>query len=226
MKDNILIIGGFGDIGSSITKKFSESYQVTSTSRDDLDLSSKISISNFLRTNKKIFKHIIFCAAENNPNYFKELSYEEIYKSIQVNLLSITEILHFFYKNKMISKNSTITIISSIYSYLGKIKRFPYSVSKHALNGLVKNLAIEMSRDNIRVNSVTPGFIDTKLTRRNLSEEEILKIKKTIPCGDLGTVNDIANVVIFLSSDNAMYINGQDIIVDGGFVCGGFLGLE
>ena len=221
MKDNILIIGGFGDIGSSITKKFSKTYQVTSTSRDDLDLSSKES-----KTNKKIFKHIIFCAAENNPNYFKELSYEEIYKSIQVNLLSITEILHFFYKNNMISKNSTITIISSIYSYLGKIKRFPYSVSKHALNGLVKNLAIEMSRDNIRVNSVTPGFIDTKLTRRNLSEEEIQKIKKTIPCGDLGTVDDIANVVIFLSSDNAKYINGQGIIVDGGFVCGGFLGLE
>ena len=122
--------------------------------------------------------------------------------------------------------NSTITIISSIYSYLGKIKRFPYSVSKHALNGLVKNLAIEMSRDNIRVNSVTPGFIDTKLTRRNLSEEEIQKIKKTIPCGDLGTVDDIANVVIFLSSDNAKYINGQGIIVDGGFICGGFLGLE
>tara|TARA_B100001093_G_C26848283_1_gene1023883 strand:+ start:3521 stop:4201 length:681 start_codon:yes stop_codon:yes gene_type:complete len=226
MKDNILIIGGFGDIGSSISKKFSETYQVTSTSRDELDLSSKKSISNFLKVNKKKFKHIIFCAAENYPNYFKEMKYEEIYNSIQVNLLSITEILHFYYTNNMISNHGTITIISSIYSYLGKIKRFPYSVSKHALNGLVKNLAIEMSHENIRVNSVTPGFIDTKLTRRNLSDEEILEIKKTIPCGDLGAVDDIANVVTFISSDYAKYINGQDIIVDGGFLCGGFLGLE
>ena len=226
MKDNILIIGGFGDIGSSIVKIFSKNYKVTATSRNDLDLSSKESISIFLKLNKKKFKHVIFCAAENSPDYFKDMQFEEIYESIQVNLLSITEILHYFYGRNMICKNGSIIIISSLYSYFGKLKRFPYSVSKHALTGLVKNLAIEMSSSKIRVNSVTPGFIDTKLTRKNLNEEDILKIKSNIPCGNLGIPEDIAKVVYFLSSDNGKYINGQDIIVDGGFICGGFLGLE
>ena len=226
MKKNILVIGGSGDIGAAIVSTFSSSCSVESTSRKELDLSSKKSISSFLSNKKDIYDTVIFCAAENNPKYLADMQYEEILKTLQINLLSITEILHKLYCSDQIQNNGSIVILSSLYSIVGRLKRFPYSVSKHALDGLVKNLAIEMSQKKIRINSVSPGYIDTKLTRRNLSDEEISKIEKLIPNGNLGKPQDIAEIVKFLSSENSMYINGQNIVADGGFICGGFMGLE
>ncbi len=226
MKKNILVIGGSGDIGAAIVSTFSNSCSVESTSRKELDLSSKESISSFLSNNKNIYNTVIFCAAENNPKSLADTQYEEILKTLQINLLSITEILHKLYCSDQIQNNGSIVILSSLYSIVGRLKRFPYSVSKHALDGLVKNLAIEMSQKKIRVNSVSPGYIDTKLTRRNLSDEEISKIEKLIPNGNLGKPHDIAEIVKFLSSENSIYINGQNIVADGGFICGGFMGLE
>ena len=226
MKKNVLVIGGCGDIGQSISKLFSESYVVTATNRIELELSSIDSIDLFLNSNKKIFEHVVFCAAENSPQLFCKSEFFDIEKSIQINLLSITKILHSLIKSNSINSGGTIVIISSLYSYFGRIKRLPYSVSKHALNGLVKNLAIELSLSKIRVNSVSPGFIDTKLTRKNLNNDEIKDIEKHIPSGSLGKPDDIGNIVQFLSSQESKYINGQDIIADGGFSVGGFMGLK
>lgn len=226
MDKEVLVIGGSGDIGSSIVDKFLEEHVVKSTSREELDLSSDNSVDSFLSLNNKIFDHVIFCAAENNPCYFSDDDYVNIEKSIKINLLSFIKILHSLIKSNSISSGGSIIIISSLYSNFGRLKRFPYSVSKHALSGLVKNLAIEFSSRKIRVNSVSPGFIDTKLTRKNLRKEEIEKIEGYIPAGNIGSPKDIANVVFFLSSPLGSYINGQDIVADGGYSCGGFLGLE
>ena len=226
MKKNVLVIGGYGDIGKSISTKFSKLYNVTSTKREELDLSSDRSIESFLENIQTGFEHIVFCAAENSPKLFLESEFSDIEKSIQINFLSITRILHTLSKKNLINHGGTVTIISSLYSYFGRLKRLPYSVSKHALSGLVKNLAIELSRYKVRVNSVSPGFIDTKLTRKNLNKHEIENIKNCIPSGFLGSPDDIGNIVFFLSSENSQYINGQDIIADGGFSIGGFMGLE
>lgn len=226
MSKEVLVIGGSGDIGSSIVKKFSEEHKVKSTSREELDLSSDRSIDSFLSSNNKIFDYVIFCAADNNPCYFGDEEYDNIVKSIKINLLSITKILHSLIKSNSINPGGSIIIISSLYANFGRLKRFPYSVSKHALLGLVKNLALELSSRKVRVNSVTPGYIDTKLTRKNLKKEEIKKIEECIPSGNIGSPKDIANVVFFLASPLGSYINGQDIIADGGYSCGGFLGLE
>tara|TARA_B110000858_G_C17691829_1_gene421585 strand:+ start:182 stop:889 length:708 start_codon:yes stop_codon:yes gene_type:complete len=226
MSKEVLVIAGSGDIGSAIVEIFSDEHDVKSTSREELDLSSSSSVNSFLSSNTKNFDHVIFCAAENNPRSFNEEKYSNIEKSIKINFLSITEILHSLVKNNSINSGGSIIIISSLYANFGRHKRFSYSVSKHALSGLVKNLAIELSFNRIRVNSVTPGFIDTKLTRKNLKEEEIRKIEGCIPVGNFGSPKDIANVVLFLSSSSSSYINGQDIIADGGYSCGAFFGLE
>ena len=226
MKKKVLVIGGSGDIGLSITKIFSNSYVVFSTSREELDLSSKENINAFIENNHNRYDHIVFCAANNDPNEFTSIDYSEIENSVQVNLFSIIEILHAFLKRNLINKKGSIIIISSLYSHIGRSKRFPYSLSKHALSGLVKNLSIECSQMKIRVNSVSPGFIDTKLTKKNLSDSEIENLKDKIPAGKLGSPEDVANIVFFLASENAQYINGQDIIVDGGFICGGFMGIN
>ena len=89
--------------------------------------------------------------------------------------------------------------------------------------GICKTLAVELSAQKIRVNSVSPGFIDTKLTRKNLSAEQISKLERCIPLERLGRVDEVANVVSFLVSEMASYVNGTDVIVDGGFFAGGFM---
>ena len=79
-------------------------------------------------------------------------------------------------------------------------------------------MANELSRHNIIVNSVSPGFIDTDMTRSMLSNQEIKKLSNQVPLKRLGNVEDIANAVIFLSSDLNNFINGHSLVVDGGFV--------
>jgi 3-oxoacyl-[acyl-carrier protein] reductase len=98
----------------------------------------------------------------------------------------------------------------------------PYVLSKHALNGAVKTLAIELGPSGVLVNSVSPGYIATPLTYRNNSKQDLEKLVAGIPLGRLGEPHEIAKVVEFLCSDLNTYINGQDLVVDGGFSVGGF----
>ena len=81
----------------------------------------------------------------------------------------------------------------------------------------VNSLATELSSKKIRVNSVSPGFIDSEMTRRNLGVSGIERIVEQIPSEHLATPQDISRTIKFLISDDARYINGADICVDGGF---------
>ena len=91
--------------------------------------------------------------------------------------------------------------------------------------GIIRTLAIELGPYNINVNALSPGFVDTIMTRKNNDDQTIQRIKNSIPMGRLADTEDIAKVAYFLCSDLNTYINGQNIIVDGGFSVGGFQGL-
>ena len=78
-------------------------------------------------------------------------------------------------------------------------------------------MALDLVSDNILVNAVSPGFVDTELTRRILGKKELKKLVSTIPLKRLASTEEIAKIVLFLSSDFNTYITGQNIIVDGGF---------
>ena len=73
------------------------------------------------------------------------------------------------------------------------------------------------------MNSISPGFIDTKLTRKNIPQDQINKLEERIPLGTLGTPEDIADAIAFLISEKARYITGTNLTIDGGFMAGGFL---
>ena len=113
-------------------------------------------------------------------------------------------------------------MISSLYGTTSRVERLPYTLSKHALNGIVKNLAIELSENGVLVNSISPGYINTKMTYINNTKEQINKLERLIPLKRLGKPDEIAELAFFLCSPKNTYINGQDIVVDGGFSVGGF----
>lgn len=110
----------------------------------------------------------------------------------------------------------SIVHISSGAGTIGEATRVAYGTSKAAINQLTRHLAARYGRQGIRANAVAPGLIPTDSARRGLTEEHITRLANANPSGRLGTPEDIAAVVSFLLSDDASYVNGQTIHVDGG----------
>jgi len=110
-------------------------------------------------------------------------------------------------------KSGNIVNISSVAGIVGTARQVNYSSAKAGIIGLTKSLAKEVAAYNIRVNAVAPGYIETDMTKDLKQKENMLKL---IPCGRFGKAEEIARVVSFLVSDNAGYITGQVIKVDGG----------
>ena len=94
-----------------------------------------------------------------------------------------------------------------------------YNAIKSGLIGLTRSFALELSPHNVFVNCVSPGFFDTELTRRVLGEEGMEEMRKRVPAGKLGDPQWVADLVCFLAADKNQYITGQNIVIDGGFIC-------
>jgi glucose 1-dehydrogenase len=113
-----------------------------------------------------------------------------------------------------------IVIISSILEEMPAPNSAAYSMAKAAINHLGRTMAVELAPFHINVNMVNPGWIDTPGERRFASEEQLREGGKRIPWGRLGTPEDIGKAVAFLVSDDADYITGATLRVDGGFLLG------
>lgn len=110
-----------------------------------------------------------------------------------------------------------IVNVSSIWGKIGKEQRAAYSASKFAVDGMTIALAAEHSSDGIIANSIAPGFVDTELTRRILGEAGTSALIAKIPVGRLGRAEEIARLVLWLTSDENTYLAGQNIAIDGAF---------
>jgi len=115
------------------------------------------------------------------------------------------------------NKYGKIINITSIIGQIGNSGQGNYAASKAGIVGLTKSTAKELGSRNITVNAIAPGYIATNMTQ-DLNDEIKNKMKSTIPLGRFGLPSDIANLVCFLVSDDASYITGQTINVDGGMV--------
>lgn len=114
-------------------------------------------------------------------------------------------------------RNGSIVNISSVVALMGNAGQANYAAAKAGILGFTRSVAKEMAGRGIRVNAVTPGFIKTDMTSV-LSEKVVAAMEASIPLARLGEPEDIAKAVLFLVSDNAAYITGQTLHVDGGMV--------
>ncbi|MFS2187001.1 SDR family NAD(P)-dependent oxidoreductase [Mucilaginibacter sp. Mucisp84] len=121
--------------------------------------------------------------------------------------------------SKLMKKNcyGRIVNITSIWSAITRPGRSVYTANKNAIVGLTKTLAIELGKYDILVNAVGPGFTLTELTATTNSAEDLKKLTEVIPMNRMAQPVEIANVVLFLSSNLNTYLTGQNIIVDGGY---------
>lgn len=112
-----------------------------------------------------------------------------------------------------------IVNITSIFGIVSKAGRSAYSASKFGLFGLTRALALEVAEDNVLVNCLAPGFVDTELTRAVLGSAGIAEMVQQVPMRRLARPEEIARYVAFLCSDDNTFMTGQTVIVDGGFTC-------
>ena len=113
------------------------------------------------------------------------------------------------------NKYGRIVNIASIVGHTGNIGQANYAASKSGMIGMTKSLAIEYAKKNITLNCVSPGFIQSNMTDKILESKKVVLTSK-IPMSKLGSGEDVANTVAFLSSDAASYITGETIHVNGG----------
>lgn len=146
---------------------------------------------------------------------FTEVTDKDWDTIINTNLYSAFAMSQEVSKNMIHNKNGCIINISSIWGMVGSSLEVLYSISKAGVDGLTKALAKELGPSNIRVNSIAPGIINTKMNNR-LSNEEIENIKEEIPLEKIGETEDIAKCVDWLIEDN--YTTGQVISINGGWV--------
>jgi 3-oxoacyl-[acyl-carrier protein] reductase len=119
---------------------------------------------------------------------------------------------------KMIANNyGRVVNVASIWSVITRPGRSIYTLSKNALVGLTKTLAVEWASHNIMVNAVSPGFTLTELTKTTNSIEQLSAIEKIIPAHRMADPDEIAKVIAFLCSDLNSYLTGQNITIDGGY---------
>lgn len=139
---------------------------------------------------------------------------------IQTNLTSVYNYCHAVIRPMMSARKGRIINMSSVASEFGNAGQVNYAASKGGIEGLTRCLATEVARRGITVNAVAPGFIETDMTIavRNVAAD---KIKDVIPVRRFGKPEDIAAAVLFLASDDASYITGQVLKVDGGLTLGG-----
>ncbi len=185
-----------------------------------VDFSSIESINNFLLELDKIAKIDVLVnnAGINKLNFIEDIELKDWQDMISVNLTGPLWLMKNLSKKMKAHGYGRIVNIASIFSKISKERRSAYSATKFGINGLTVGISNDLARYNILVNTVSPGFILTDLTRKNLSSEEIDQLTSQIPAKRMGQPEDISRVVAFLASDLNSYITGQNIVVDGGFV--------
>lgn len=134
---------------------------------------------------------------------------------IDVNLKGTWNVCKSITRPILKQRSGVIINLSSVVGLNGNVGQANYAASKAGVIGLTKSLAKEFASRNVRVNAVAPGYVKSDMTAK-LSEEITEKVLENIPLGQLGEVEDIANAVAFLVSDEARYITGQVLVVDGG----------
>ena len=183
-----------------------------------MDVTSKEDIAKVFKNIRERYGAIstlINNAGITQDNLFMRMKDEEWDGVINTNLTAVFRITKESIKDMVKSKYGRIINIGSVVGLSGNPGQVNYASSKSALLGFTKSLARELASRNITVNTISPGFIETDMTKK-LTDDQQKTITKSIPLSRLGSSDDVANLVLFLASDKASYITGENINVNGG----------
>ena len=234
---NIIVTGASGGIGNSIIKKLNESganilasgtriekleeikknFENIKILKFDISQSDKIEefIENATNELGGSLDGIVNNAGITQDNLAIRMSLDDWQKVININLTSTFLMSKFAIKKMLKNKSGKVVNITSVVGHTGNLGQANYTASKAGIVAMSKSLAIEYAKKNININCISPGFIKTAMTDK-IDEKFKEAIVSKIPSARLGEPDDIANAVLFLSSDWSDYINGETLHVNGG----------
>ena len=235
----VLVTGASGGIGTSIVEKFltkNANLVLTSSSKATLDIlknkygsNHSYYILNFnepitfeetlkqISSDHKDLNVIVNNAGITDDSLILRMKLEQWNKVIQANLSSNFSIIKNLLPNMVKNKSGSIVGISSVVATSGNPGQSNYVAAKSGMIGLYKSIALEVASRNININVISPGFIISPMTEK-LNENQKKTILEKIPMKRFGLPKEIANLVYFLSNDDASYITGQNIHVNGGML--------
>lgn len=184
------------------------------------DVSNEENVKNCIEEIIKKFNHIDYLVANagigGSASKPHEVSMDEWNKVISVNQTGIFLLNKYVINEMLKSGKGAVVNTSSMYGLVGSTTSFAYSASKGAINQMTRSLALTYARDNIRVNAIAPGYVDTPIL--SMVPDNVKKaMGNELPIGRLGKDTEIANLICYLLSDDASFITGAIIPIDGGF---------
>lgn len=183
---------------------------------DMSDLESVIGLGRTLREKNIRLYGIVNNAGVTRDSLSINMTPAEWREVINTNLNAVFYVTHVFLRDLIADgEDRRLINISSVTGVKGNVGQINYAATKAALTGMVKTLAVELGPLSVRVNNISPGYINTEMTER-LSDAEKRKLLKTIPARRFGEVSDVSHMVNFLLGPGGHYITGQNFIIDGG----------
>lgn len=216
---NLLIFGSTGTLGGAILDKYrAEKWDVTCAVRkvvNDCDI--QLPLTSAILAGKK-FDAVVFAQGANVNGSAMQTGTKELNELFEANVTVIAESVSTLMSADSINEGGHIVILSSLWEQFTRQEKFAYSVTKAAVGGLVRSLAVDLGRQKkILVNGILPGIINSPMVARTLSPEQIANVVSQTPIGELATPVDVANSVYMFGSSLNTGISGQSIFVDRGF---------
>ena len=186
------------------------------------DVTNYNQIKNIINKQKKI-DILVNNAGTNIPEHFTKIKKKNFEYLMKVNTMATFHVAQLCAIKMLETKNrkkigGSIINMSSQMGHVGGPIRSVYNMTKFGLEGLTKGMAVDLAKNNIRVNTVCPTFVDTPMTKRFFNNKKFKKeVINKIPLGRIASVNDIATAVAFLASDASSMITGTSILIDGGW---------
>lgn len=229
----VLVTGGNRGIGFAIAEEFVASgYKVAVTARSGSGPTGSLTVRADVTDSESLDTAIAQVESELGPievlvanagitkdTLLMRMSDEEFESVVNTNLNGVFRVLKRVTKSMLKAKFGRVILIGSVVGLYGSAGQVNYSATKSALVGIARSVTRELGGKNITANVVAPGFIDTDMTA-DLSEELVQNYKSKIPAGRFAAPSEVAKVVRWLASEEAAYISGAVIPVDGGLGMG------
>lgn len=216
---NVVVSDIMAELGEATAKEIAEKYSVETifvpanvTKAEDNTKLVEAAVEKFGSIDIMVNN-----AGITKDGLFMRMSEEDFARVIDINLKGAFLGAHAAYLKMMKQRSGTIINMASVIGLTGNLGQANYAASKAGLIGMTKSIAAEVAKRGVRCNAIAPGYIQSEMTDM-LKEEVKQAILDKVPMGKMGSVEDIANAVLFLSSDLSSYITGKTITVDGGMV--------
>ncbi|MBE5798847.1 MAG: SDR family oxidoreductase [Clostridiales bacterium] len=184
------------------------------------DLSDSRAVQTMCDEILKLYHHVdalVLCAGVSHTGLMTDMTDEQWHRVMDINVSGSFYLIRALAPGMVSQRSGSIVTISSMWGRSGASCEAAYSASKAAIIGLTKALSKELGPSGVRVNCIAPGVIDTKMMDEHSEETKAILAEET-PLGRLGTGEDVARAAAFLLSDEASFITGQTLGVDGGYL--------